>query len=131
MNPECISILKYLKQEGFKSLNIVSNGTLIDDNIANQLKRIENLSVQISLDGASKEVHERIRGKNTYDRTINGIRKCVERGIQVALSPIVTEELYGELEEYFLLARELGVRSVFLQPINEVGRAKRKRIKAG
>ena len=63
MNPECISILKYLKQEGFKSLNIVSNGTLIDDNIANQLKEIENLSVQISLDGASKEVHERIRGK--------------------------------------------------------------------
>ena len=129
MNPECISILKYLKQEGFKSLNIVSNGTLIDDNIANQLKEIENLSVQISLDGASKEVHERIRGKNTYDRTINGIRKCVERGIQVALSPIVTEELYGELEEYFLLARELGVRSVFLQPINEVGRAKENGLK--
>ncbi len=36
-----------------------------------------------------------------------GLEKCVERGIQVALSPIVTEELYGELEEYFLLAREL------------------------
>ena len=78
-----------------------------------------------------KKCMKEFGGKNTYDRTINGIRKCVERGIQVALSPIVTEELYGELEEYFLLARELGVRSVFLQPINEVGRAKRKRIKAG
>lgn len=125
MNPECIDILRYLSEEGIENLNLVSNGTLIDDEKAEQLSKIKGLSVQISLDGASAKVHESIRGKNTYDRTINGIRNCIQKEIKVSLSPIVTQDLFEEIEEYFELGKKLGVSSIFLQPINDVGRAKK------
>lgn len=75
-----------------------------------------------------RKPHEYIRGKNTYDKTIQGIMRCVSRGMNVSLSPIVSEEMYNEMEDYFLLAKKLGVRSVFLQPINEVGRAKKNQL---
>jgi radical SAM protein with 4Fe4S-binding SPASM domain len=102
----------------------VTNGTLITSEIAKSLKSINNLSIQISLDGYSKDVHEMIRGKNTYNKTIKGIKLLVSEGHQVYLSPIVTSELFNELKDYFYLAKELGVMAVFLQPINDVGRAK-------
>lgn len=129
MNPECIDILSYLSEMGVGTLNIVSNGTLIDEGIAEKLSKIKNLTVQISLDGASRLVHEQIRGKNTYEKTLTGIKNCLKYNLEVSLSPIVTENLYNEMEEYFLLARRLGVHAVFLQPVNEVGRAKKNNLK--
>ena len=47
-----------------------------------------------------------------------------ERNQRIILSPMVTEGLLNELEEYFEIAKRVKAVAVFLQPINNVGRAR-------
>lgn len=129
LNPDCINIMRYINFKGKGKITLVSNGTLFTDKMIEELKTINGLSVQISLDGFSKKVHESIRGKDTYEKTIQSIKKLRSNNIQVYLSPMVTEPFFEEIEEYFSLAKELGAISVFLQPVNSVGRAKKNNIK--
>jgi len=128
LNKDCINILKYFNYIKKGKLTLVTNGTLITPELSKALKEVDNLSIQVSLDGASKAVHEKIRGSNTFERTINGIKTLSEDNHTIYLSPIVTEELYEELDAYFSLAAKLKVKAVFLQPVNCVGRAKSNKI---
>jgi radical SAM protein with 4Fe4S-binding SPASM domain len=109
--------------ERFKNVVVVTNGLLLSDNIIKELSKIENIALQVSLDGASQETHELIRGDNTYNPLINNIRKLIDHNIKVALSPICTEIFFKEIDEYFKLAKNLKVSTVQLQPVQYIGRA--------
>lgn len=129
LNKDSYRILKYFNERGKGNLTLVTNATLITNQLAQQLKDIDNLRIQISLDGASKSVHENIRGENTYNKTLEDIQILIKHGHRVYLSPIVTYDFFNEIEDYFLLAKELGVKAIFLQPIICVGRAKNNNLK--
>lgn len=124
LNKDLFDILKYFESKNIGKLNLVTNGTLITKEVASKLKEIGNLRVQISLDGASPEVHEEIRGKNTYQKTMKGINNLIEQDVKVHLSPMVTKSFFDEIDDYFTLAKKLGIKAVFLQPVINVGRAK-------
>lgn len=124
LNSECLEILEYISNNTCWTITLVTNGTMITDSLASSLSKIRHLSVQVSLDGATSDVHDEIRGKGNYEKTIKGIKKLTDYGNTVYLSPIVTEKLYGELDDFFELAKDLKAKAVFLQPINNVGRAK-------
>nr|WP_296010077.1 radical SAM protein [uncultured Blautia sp.] len=125
LNPDCIDILKYITSKGKGKINLVTNGTTITPELADKLSKIKGLSVQVSLDGATKEVHEAIRGKGSYKNTIRGLQLLADRNQRIILSPMVTEGLLEELEEYFEIAKRVKAVAVFLQPVNNVGRARK------
>ena len=129
LNPECIRILKYISFKGKGKISLVTNGTTITPEIADELSDIQRLSVQVSLDGATADVHEDIRGKGTFERAIRGIQLLSKRKVRTILSPMVTEKLLNQLEDYFMLAKDLHAVAVFLQPINNVGRARKNDLK--
>lgn len=124
LNPACIYILKYISNRGKGKITLVTNGTTITAKIAEELAKIDRLSVQVSLDGATADVHEDIRGKGTFKRTIQGIEFLKQQNMRVVLSPMVTYNLLNQLEEYFAFAKKINAIAVFLQPINNIGRAR-------
>lgn len=63
-------LLKLFKENGFNVL-ITTNGLLLDRDKLDELKSNGVDIIQVSIDGATKEKHEFIRGKNTYDKVIN------------------------------------------------------------
>jgi len=64
------------------TFGILTNGTLLNENIVNKLAQYKNLSfVQISLDG-TKKIHDNIRGKGNFKKAINGIRLLRKYNIQ-------------------------------------------------
>lgn len=128
LNPDCVDILKYFNQVGKGLLTLVTNGTTITPNLSNKLKEVNNLTVQVSLDGATKKTHELIRGSGTFERTLKGIRILAEDHHRIYLSPIVTQGLYEEIDDYFFLAERYNVTAIFLQPVISVGRAKENNI---
>jgi SynChlorMet cassette radical SAM/SPASM protein ScmE len=55
--------------------SILSNGTLIDDDIASFLAKTGRCDyVQVSIDGSSAEVHDTCRDKGSFERAVRGIR---------------------------------------------------------
>jgi radical SAM protein with 4Fe4S-binding SPASM domain len=82
---ELFLLLEYLdNNDHIVHLDVLSNGTLINDSIAKRLKKISKLRrVQISLDGASPATHDAIRGKGAFEKAIRGIRILKNHSIKV------------------------------------------------
>ena len=55
---------------------LFTNGTLITDAIAREMRRLGNVSPLISIEGSRQVSDERRGGTNVYDRTLAGLEHC-------------------------------------------------------
>ena len=93
--PNLFDILKKHPDVGFM---MYTNGTLIDDEMADRMLEVGNISPAISLEGFKESTDAR-RGAGTYDNIMGAMDRLRERGIAFGISLTVTrqnvEELFG------------------------------------
>lgn len=79
----------YLLEKEEMPFSILTNGSLINGNIASALATMRYLvNVQISLDGSTREIHNLTRGK-TFNKTMQGIKTIIRHGIPFSLAPTI------------------------------------------
>jgi len=90
---------------------VLTNATLLHENRLDQLDAIRNeqLVVQVSLDGAGPETHDRYRGRGTWVRTVAGIRRLLDRGYRVRIGTTETPANTAHLEELRIFLASLGI----------------------
>lgn len=93
-------------------VGILSNGTLIDRDIARYLKRWQVSFVQISIDG-TPATHDIIRGQGSHAQAVAGIQALVAAGLRVLVSFTAGRDNYREFSEVVRLGHELGVSRVW------------------
>src|SRR6185436_16591885 len=93
---------------GGVALKIETDGTRIDDAGADRLVRLGVECVQISVDGASAQTHERVRPGSSFAAATGAIRRLVSRGLAPQLVFVPTRRNIGEAEAAYDLAVELG-----------------------
>lgn len=107
------------------SLCTVSNGYLINEEIADKLSQCGLEIIQISLDGATADSHDWLRNKKgSFEHAINAIKLLIHRNIKVAVAFTPTKKNINELEKAIDMAHDLGVRFFRLQPTMSLGRAR-------
>lgn len=120
---DCLDILEYCMSIGIKT-SLLTNGTLIDGNIAKELNRI-GCDLQISLDGASPEVNDRIRGYKSFRRTLNGIHNILatdaNKRITLAMTP--TKMNLNDIGGVIDLAVDLQIDKIRFSFLHKQGRA--------
>jgi radical SAM protein with 4Fe4S-binding SPASM domain len=92
------------------AFSVATNGTLLTKENVRKLKENDCRYIQISLDGASPETHNRFRGKNSFEKTIEGIKNSVASGITVGIATCITHHNYKEVPKIIDLADKLGVK---------------------
>ncbi|MFP4170792.1 MAG: radical SAM protein [Methanomassiliicoccales archaeon] len=91
-------------------VSMATNGTLITEEKAREMKEAGVEYLQISLDGASAESHDDFRGiPGAFDRTVQGIRNAVKEGFFVNIATTATKANLEEIPSIIDLADELGV----------------------
>lgn len=87
LKKELFPLMEYLEQnENIYKIGILTNGTLIDEKIADRLKSFHKLDyIQVSLDGASEETNDFIRGKGSYKKAVDSLRLLHKKGINTHL----------------------------------------------
>lgn len=90
---------------GFRSV-LLTNGTLIDRNIARLLKVQE---AQVSLDGMER-AHDYIRGYGNFRRAIKAIEHLNDADIAVSVATMVTSINKDDFADMAALMESLGVR---------------------
>ena len=86
-----------------------TNGIRITPERARFLASTDYVDVQVSLDGATAEVNDRVRGEGSYDTAIQALRNLADAGFTDAkISVVVTRENAGQLDDFKSLADELG-----------------------
>lgn len=101
---------------------IITNGTLLDGHLSKKLA-MKDVSVTVSLDGATVDSNDFLRGKGTFEKIIKNIKLAVSNGLRVFLSMTVFDGNQNEVIEYLKLAKDLGVQGVNFSFLTKVGNA--------
>lgn len=117
---DIFELLEYMKGKFF--VNIFTNGLLLDSDKIKKLCELNIYSVQISLDGATAETNDFIRGKGTFERILETIKMLVAGGLKVSIASTITKLNFPELNKFVELAGELGVAAIGLGEAIDMGR---------
>ncbi len=99
-----------------------TNGTLITDRIAGEIKQIDFAEVGISLDGTGAN-NDRFRGRNgAFEAALAGIRNCIALGLRVSLRLTITRFNYREIPAIFRLVEDEGIDRVCFYHLAYSGR---------
>lgn len=116
MHPDLPAAVKSAKKIGYSSITVDTNGYLFND-ILSKVAPHEIDYFSFSLDGATRKTNDMIRGHESYDKCIAGIRKAVQAGFSTSLIYTVSTLNIHELDKMPLLLKDLGVNRFFIQVI--------------
>lgn len=122
LRPDLFEIAAEAKALGFPSVALSTNGTLVDDVMAERIRDAGFDYVGISVDGIGA-VHDTFRGRpGAFAEALGGIRRCMARGIKVGLRFTMTRDNAHHLPDVLDLAREMGVGKFYFSHLNYAGR---------
>jgi SynChlorMet cassette radical SAM/SPASM protein ScmE len=113
-------LLEELTRHPF-AVTMFTNGTLITEETADRLANYKLSSVSVSLDGSKPETHDALRGEGTFNRTLTGIQRLIQRGLTVGISCVVTQLNLGDLADTVKLAQETGAIGISFQNLRTLG----------
>ncbi|QBJ95617.1 mycofactocin radical SAM maturase [Rhodococcus sp. ABRD24] len=86
-----------------------TNGVKIDKKVAQRLASSDYVDVQISLDGATAEVNDAVRGPGSFAMAVRALENLAEAGFKDAkISVVVTRQNVSQLDEFKELADKYG-----------------------
>ena len=126
--PDILELCRHVIATQRRELVILTNGTLLKgkrlDGLA-ELAAVElpapdgqppadSLRLQVSLDGATAEVNDPVRGKGSYAAAVAGIEAAVAAGLRPTLTATILRHNLEDLDDIVRLAARLGIGNVHL-----------------
>ena len=122
VRPDLEDLLAYSKSKGLANV-IATNGTLIDEQRAKELKKLGVKGVAISFDSTDPEIHNNIRGNNkAFDLALKGIEACKKAGMVIQLNYTAMKSNLKTLEEVIRFAHEIRADIMLCYQLVPVGR---------
>lgn len=86
-----------------------TNGVRITPEVAARLAASDYVDVQISLDGATAEVNDAVRGRGSFAMATRALENLADAGFKDAkISVVVTRQNVGQLDDFTALADRYG-----------------------
>jgi radical SAM protein with 4Fe4S-binding SPASM domain len=118
---DLFTLMDRARQQGI-ILALATNGTTISREKAQQIRDSGVARVSVSLDGATTEVHDRMRQiPGAFDRAMAGIRHLYDAGVPFQVNVTLTKQNAHQLEDVYDLARSLGAVAVHIFMLVPVG----------
>jgi len=125
LRKDIVEILKYTNKKGV-GIAISTNGSFLNKEVLKKIKNLRFDLFQISLDGP-KEIHESIRGKGSWQRTIANIK--LARSIldqKVGLGVVIMKNNWNLLDQTIAKGVNCGADRITLMCLILSGRASEK-----
>lgn len=118
---DILDLIRYAAQRGRRAV-LSTNGTLINRELAEQLKDIGLSYVGISLDGL-EEVHDAFRGvPGTFARVMRAIEHCKSADLKVGLRFTINRRNYQDMPGIFDLVEEREIPRICFYHLVYAGR---------
>lgn len=116
-------MMKTIKQHNIGGF-LVTNGTLFTEDMVKTLVEIGFDSIFFSIDGPNKETNDFLRGKGSFDKSMNSLklfaswkRKLNKDKPRITLGPVLSNKNFDKIDGFVRLAHDLRIEEVTLQPI--------------
>ena len=93
-------------------VSLVTDGALIDKEMAAELLRLGVRPVQPTILAADREVHNRLKGVNNFDATVDGVARLLRLGVPVSVAFVCTQDNASHFRSVVELCFALGVRVI-------------------
>ena len=87
-----------------------TNGIRIDAEAARRIAANSYVDVQISIDGATPEVNDAVRGEGSYATAVRALEHLSAVGVQAKLSVVCTRYNIGQLDAFKAIADRFGAQ---------------------
>ncbi len=116
LHPQLSDAVKLAGKIGYQSITIDTNGYLFHD-ILSKITPEDIDFLSFSLDGATKETNDAIRGKGCYEACVKGIYEAKSKGFNTSLIYTVSGKNINELEMMPALLKDFQIKEFFIQVI--------------
>ncbi len=120
LHPDLSLAIKKAKELSYDSITVDTNGYLFND-ILSKTGPDEVDYFSFSLDGATSKTNDMIRGKGSFNKCIEGIKKSVSMGFGTSVIYTVSRMNIHELEMMPRILKGLGIDRFFIQVIGVRG----------
>ena len=116
-------VMNYSKKKKYL-VGITSNGTLVDNHVAEKLVKSGLDSIAISIDGL-KDTHDNLRQcKGVFEKAFDGIRSLKKAGIEPNVTTVINKNSFGEIESLYNLMKNENINSWRIINVEPIGRAR-------
>jgi heme b synthase len=124
LRPDIFQIARYGTQKGLRMV-MAPNGTLITAEIAKEISEAGIQRISVSLDGATRESHDRFRQVDgAFDGAISGIERAKQAGVEFQINTTITQQNLEEIPRIQELAAKLGAVAHHIFLLVPTGRGK-------
>lgn len=104
-----------------------SNGTLISPDIARRIKELGISVVGVSFDGATRNTHDAVRGRGSFDAAVAGLQAVLDAGIRGQVEVVLSRANAHEALQFIALGEQLDASEVNFSALTPHGRALHRR----
>jgi Fe-coproporphyrin III synthase len=122
LHPDLAAAITTAGQLKYTSITVDTNGYLFND-ILHKASSAQLDFFSFSLDGATAEVNDALRGKGSFVRCCDGIKQALAKGFGVSVIFTVSAANLHSLEAMPALLNGLGVKQFFIQVLGLRGKS--------
>jgi len=122
LRKDAFELIGYSAQKGLKTES-VSNGALINEELASKIISSGLQNIAVSIDGVKEDTHDFIREKGAFKKAVRAITHLVEakkklgKGPQISVWTTIMKENLTELSGIITLVKDLGVECLVYHPV--------------
>ncbi len=120
LRKDLFEIINEFDNSGFATY-LLTNGNLINDAKAKELKHCNVKGVQVSIEGPEK-IHDSIRGRNSFTASLRGVKSLLDADLRVTLNVTISNLNAEYLMDIIKLASDIGVHRVGFSRLVPSGR---------
>ena len=122
LRPDIFFLARHAASLGMR-VSLASNGTLITPELADEISLSGISRVSISLDAAGPVGHDEMRGRGSFERSMQGI-DCLRGRIDFQINHTITGRRKSDIAAMFSLAEKLGARALHFFFLVATGRGR-------
>jgi radical SAM protein with 4Fe4S-binding SPASM domain len=118
--PDIFDIARHASDAGL-IVALATNGTLIDGDVAREIKEAGIRRVSVSFDGADAPTHDTFRGGGAFGQALAGMAHLKRAGVPYQINTTVARHNIHQMAETLALAQDLGAVALHLFLLVPVG----------
>jgi AdoMet-dependent heme synthase len=100
---------------------LATNGTIMNEQLAEQVRDVGFRRVSISFDGPDSATHDQFRGDGAFETSIRGFKTLRRAGLSMQINTTIAKHNLHKLDEAYQLALSLGADALHLFMLVPVG----------
>ncbi len=102
-----LDLLQHAHEKGLVTC-VSTNGLLVDRDLAKRLAELKMLYLQVSLDGATEQVNDAVRGPGTFKSILRALDSLASERVPFSINTVLTRWSYPQLDDLRAMAKEYG-----------------------